>query len=169
MARHSITTGWRPLVLVVTIAAIFAAQEIAAGQAGTFTGTWIASGKQQPFDFGKDRQVATFRLAGSVSLKDGLGGIDHFWAECVGLADSVSGGSTRCVWRSLKGSKAYCVLRGQPLQKGVRVTGQFVGGTGRLKGIAGTLTFTWKSTFVDEDQDVFTGQSTDLSGSYRLP
>jgi hypothetical protein len=169
MARNSITAGGRLLALIVTIAAIFPVQEICAGQAGTFTGTWIASGRQQSFDFVQGRQVGTFKLAGTVSLEDGIHGIDHFWAECVGLADSVSGGSTRCVWRSLTGSKAYCVFSGQPLKKGVRVTGQFVGGTGSLKGISGTLSFTWKSTFIDEDQDMFTGQTTDLTGKYRIP
>ncbi len=169
MKRYHVTTGWRLLALIVAMVAIFSAQQVAAGQAGTFTGTWIANGKLQAFDFVEGRQVGTFRLAGTVSLKDGINGIDHFWAECVGIADSISGGSTRCVWRSLEGSKAYSVLSGQPLEKGVQVTGQFVGGTGSLQGISGSLTFTWKSTYLDEDQDMFTGQTTDLSGNYRIP
>ena len=169
MTRNSLTAGWLSVAIIVIIAAIFPVQKISAEQTGTFTGAWIASGKLQPFDFVKDREVGTFKLAGSVSLKDGIGGIDHFWAECVGLSDSISGGSTRCVWRSLKGQKAYYVFSGQPLKKGVKVTGQFVGGTGSLKDISGTLTFTWMSTFTDEDQDMFTGQTTDLTGNYRIP
>jgi len=169
MVRNSITARWLFPAIIVIIAAIFPVQKISAEQTGTFTGGWIASGKLQPFNFVQGRQVGTFKLAGSVTLKDGIGGIDHFWAECVGLSDSVSGGLTRCVWRSLKGQKAYCVFSGQPLKKGVRVTGQFVGGTGSLKGISGTLTFTWMSTFTDEDQDMFTGQTTDLTGNYRIP
>jgi len=115
------------------------------------------------------REVGTFNLAGNVSLKDKVGEIEDFWAECVGLSDSTAGSSVRCVWRSLKGEKAYSVLSGQPLKKGVRVTGEFVGGTGRLKGLAGTFTFTWSSTFTDKDQDIFTGQTKDLTGKYQIP
>ena len=103
-----------------------------AEQTGTFAGTWVASGKRQPFDFVEGRNVGTFNLAGNVSLKDDFGEIEDFWAECIGLLDSVTGSSVRCVWRSLKGEKAYSVLSGQPLKEGVKVTGEFVGGTGSL-------------------------------------
>jgi hypothetical protein len=144
-------------------------QEASAEQAETFAGTWVASGKRQPFDFIEGRAVSTFNLAGNVSLKDEFGEIEDFWAECVGLSDSAAGSSARCVWRSLKGEKAYSVLSGQPLKKGVKVTGEFVGGTGSLKGLAGTFTFTWTSTFIDRAQGMFTGHTQDLSGSYRIP
>ena len=140
-----------------------------AEQTGTFTGTWVASGKRQPFDFVEGREVGTFKLAGNVSLKDEFGAIEDFWAECIGLRDTVAGSSVRCVWRSLKGDRAYSVLSGQPLKEGVKVTGEFVGGTGSLKGVTGKFTFTWTSTFTDEDQGMFTGHTQDLSGSYRIP
>lgn len=86
--------------------------EVSAEQSGTFSGTWIASGRLQAFDFVEGRNVGTFELAGNVSLKQEFVGIEDFWAECVGLSDSVAGSSVRCVWRSLKGDKAYSVLRG---------------------------------------------------------
>jgi hypothetical protein len=115
------------------------------------------------------RNVGIFNLAGHVSLKDEIGEIEDFWAECIGLSDTVAGSSVRCVWRSLKGAKAYSVLSGQPLEEGVKVTGEFVGGTGSLKGVSGKLTFTWTSTFLDEAQGMFTGHTQDLSGSYQIP
>ena len=115
------------------------------------------------------RQVGIFKLSGNVSLKDEFDEIEDFWAECVGLSDSVDGSSVRCVWRSLKGDKAFSVLRGQPLIEGVKVTGEFVGGTGRLKGVAGSFTFTWTSTFMNKAQGVFTGHTEDLSGQYQIP
>ena len=156
-------------ILIFAITAVLAVQEASAERAGTFTGTWVASGKRQPFDFVEGRNVGTFNLAGNVSLKDEFGGIEDFWAECTGLSDSVAGSSVRCVWRSLKGAKAYSVLSGQPLKEGVKVTGEFVGGTGSLKGVTGTFTFTWTSTFIDKDQGMFTGHTQDLSGSYQIP
>ena len=166
-----IRAGIRGLAIIVIFAftALVPVPEASAEQAGSFAGSWVASGKRQPFDFVEGRDVGTFNLAGNVSLKDELGGIEDFWAECVGLSDSVAGSSVRCVWRSLKGAKAYSVLSGQPLKKGVKVTGEFVGGTGSLKGVTGTFTFTWTSTFIDKEQGMFTGATKDLSGSYQIP
>ena len=167
--RNRMTAGLFFLVIIVTITAIHPVQMIFAVQDGTFTGSWIASGKRQPFDFVTGRDVGTFNLAGNVSLKDEFGGVEDFWAECIGLSDSMAGSSVRCVWRSLKGEKAYSVLEGQPLKEGVKVTGKFVGGTGGLKGVSGAFTFTWTSTFTDKDQGIFTGHTNDLNGRYRIP
>jgi len=166
-----ITAGVLGLAIIVIFAvtAVLAVQEASAEQAGTFAGTWVASGKRQPFDFIEGRDVGTFGLSGNVSLKDEFGGIEDFWADCVGLSDSAAGSSVRCVWRSLKGEKAYSVLSGQPLKEGVKVTGEFVGGTGSLEGLTGAFSFTWTSTFIDKDQGMFTGHTKDLSGSYRIP
>ena len=157
------------IVVTVIVSAFILPQEASAEQTGSFTGTWIASGQRQPFDFMEGREVGTFKLGGNVSLKNQFGGIEDFWAECIGLSDSVAGSSVRCVWRSLKGERAFSVLSGQPLKEGVKVTGEFVGGTSSLKGVSGTFTFTWTSTFIDKDQGMFTGHTKDLSGSYRIP
>ena len=166
-----ITAGLLCLAIIVIFAftALMPVQQVSAEQTGTFTGTWVASGQRRPFDFVAGREVGTFNLAGNVSLKDDFGGIEDFWAECIGLSDSQAGSSVRCVWRSLNGQKAYSVLSGQPLKRGVKVTGEFVGGSGSLKGVAGTFSFTWMSTFIDKDQGTFTGHTGDLSGSYRIP
>ena len=158
------------LVIVSLVVTVFIlSQEASAGESDSFSGTWIASGQRQAFDFVEGREVGTFKLAGNVSLKDEFGEIEDFWAECVGLLDSVAGSSVRCVWRSLKGEKAYCVLSGQPLKEGAKVTGEFVGGTESLKGLTGTFNFTWSFTFTDENRGIFTGHTKDLSGSYQIP
>ena len=157
------------IAVTVALSAMLPARVALAQQTGTFTATWVASGKSQPFDFVEGREVGTFNLAGNVSLKDEFGEIEDFWAECIGLSDSVTGSAVRCVWRSLKGQKAYSVLKGRTLKEGVKVNGEFVGGTGSLKGLTGSFTFTWTSTFTDEDLGMFTGHSKDLSGSYRIP
>jgi len=166
-----ITAGTLGLAIIVIFAftVVLPVHEVSAEQAGTFAGTWVASGKRQPFDFVEGRDVGTFNLAGNVSLQDEFGEIEDFWAECIGLSDSAAGSSVRCVWRSLKGEKAYSVLSGKPLKKGAKVTGVFVGGTGSLKGLSGTFTFTWTSTFIDKDRGMFTGHTKDLSGSYKVP
>ncbi len=157
------------LSVTITAAPFIFAQKASSEQTGSFTGTWIASGQRRTLDFAADREVGTFELTGHVNLKDEVGEEEDYWAECVGLSDSAAGSTARCVWWSLKGQKAYCVLSGQPLKKGVRVTGEFVGGTGNLKGIGGSFTFTWFSVFINKDQGIFTGQTKDLTGSYRIP
>jgi hypothetical protein len=162
------------LLSIAIIVAVFAAvfilfQEATAEQAGSFTGTWIASGQRQTFDFVEGRDVGTFRLTGHVNLQDDVGEVKDYWAECVGLSDSVTGSSARCVWRSMEGEKAYIVLSGQPLEERVMVTGEFISGTGSLQEIEGTFTFTWSSVFINKNQGIFTGQTKDLKGSYKIP
>jgi hypothetical protein len=156
-------------IVIFAFAALMPTPEASAEQTGIFTGTWAASGQRQPFEFVAGREVGTFSLAGNVSLKDKFGEINDFWAECIGLSDSAAGSCVRCVYRSLKGEKAYSVISGQPFKKGVKVNGEFVGGTGSLKGLTGTFTFIWSSTFFDRTQEMFTGQTNDLSGSYNIP
>ena len=159
----------RVITVTVALAAVLPTGNAQAEQTGSFNGTWVASGKLQPFDFVEGRDVGTFDLAGNVSLKDEFGGIEDFWAECIGLSDSAVGGAVRCVWRNLKGARAFSVLSGQPLKEGVKVSGEFVGGTGSLTGVTGAFSFTWTSTFIDKDRGMFTGHTQDLSGSYRIP
>ena len=69
----------------------------------------------------------------------------------------------------MEGDKAYIVISGRPLEQRVKVTGEFVGGTGSLQDIEGTFTFTWSSVFINKNQGVFTGQTKDLMGSYKIP
>ena len=150
------------MILILTPPAV-------AERAGTFTGTWIASGQRHTFDFLAGREVGTFSVTGHVNLKGNLGEIEDYWAECVGLSDTETGGSARCVWRSMEGDKAYIVLTGKPLEQSNKIAGEFVGGTGSLRGIEGTFTFTWSSVYIDENQGTFAGQTLDLKGSYRIP
>jgi hypothetical protein len=141
-----------------------------AGQEGTFTGTWTASGNYRPLDFVEGREVATFRISGHVNLKDAVGEVADYWSECAGLWDAEAGSATRCVWRDADGEgKAYSVLEGRVVEQGVQVTGRFVGGSGNLQGLTGELSFTWTSVFRNRTDKVLTGHTENLSGSYQLP
>ena len=157
------------ILILVFVTLFILSQEASAERAGSFTGTWIASGQRQTLDFVEGREVGTFGLTGHVNLQDDVGQVKDYWAECIGLSDSLAGSSVRCTWRSLEGDKAYIELVGQPLKESVRVTGKFVGGTGSLQGLQGTFTFTWSSVFINKNQGIFTGQTKDLKGTYSLP
>lgn len=143
-----------------------------AGQKGTFSGFWVANGSKEILPLGKNRETALFKLSGHVSLKDNkIGKEKDFWANCIGLADFSTGSDIRCVWRSLDGEEIYLTLQGTRMEKGSRVTGNFVGGTGSLDGITGYLHFTWSSMSFAQTNDEFgiAGFSQDVKGSYQVP
>jgi hypothetical protein len=109
-------------------------------------------------------------LSGHVNLKDEIGKVADLWSECIGLWDAGTGTATRCIWRTPGGEDAaYSILEGRLVEEGVRVTGRFVGGAGRLKGLTGGLTFSWTSVFRNRTEKRFTGHTENLSGSYLLP
>jgi len=157
------------MMIIIPVATLIFDQKASAEQTGNFKGTWIASGQRQTLDFAANREVGTFKLTGHVNLQDEVGEEKDYWAECVGLSDSVTGSTARCVWRSMEDEKVFIILQGRPFKKGVKVTGEFVGGTGNLKGIEGKFAFTWFSILTNKNQGIFTGHTKDLAGSYRIP
>jgi hypothetical protein len=160
--------GWPGVILLALV--ILPGGWVCAQEAETFSGSWIVSGTYQALDFVEGREVLTFRLSGHVNLKDEIGTVTDLWSECIGLWDAGTGTATRCVWRTPGGEDAaYSILEGRLVEEGVRVTGRFVGGAGRLKGLTGGLTFTWTSVFRNQTEKRLSGHTENLSGSYLLP
>ena len=170
MPRRGFVSGlWLCVFFLVFAIMVAQVPNTSAAEEGAFTGTWIASGERQLQDFMEGRQVFTFHVKGHVNLKDQLGDVADFWSECSGLWDARTGSTARCVWRSMDGPKVFIVMNGQLLEEGLQVTGEIVGGTDRLSGIAGSFTFTWTSVFVNEDTDTLTGHTENIAGTYRMP
>ena len=170
MSMHGLQLGFlKFIILLAVLTVVMPTPFLAAAEDGTFTGTWIASGERQVQDFAEGREVFTYRVKGHLNLKDSLGGVADFWSECSGLWDAKTGSTARCAWRGLDGQKVFIVMDGQPLKEGVQVTGEIIGGTGKLEGITGAFTFTWTSVFINEDTDTLTGHTENISGTYRLP
>jgi hypothetical protein len=142
---------------------------VPAVQEGTFTGTWDANGSKEVLAFGSERETAIFKLSGHVRLTNEIGKERDFWAESIGLADRETGSDIRCVWRTLDGDEIYLVMKGTRMEKGSSVTGTIIGGTGKAKGITGTIRFTWSMIFKQESETAIGGFATDLSGTYKLP
>ena len=140
-----------------------------AAQAGHFSGTWTASGQRTVLEFGADREVATFYLRGQVRLEKEIGAARNFWSECIGLRDTKTGATARCVWKSLDGQKIYSVLEGRLLQKDVTVNGEFVGGSGAAQDITGNFSFTWSTLLPSGAGNMVTGYAKNLAGDYRIP
>lgn len=142
-----------------------------AAEVGEFSGTWVANGNRTVIPFGDDRTIATFTLSGHVNLENALGKKKDYWSECVGLTDTVIGIQARCVWKDLDGPEVYITLQSDRLQEGNRVSGTIVGGSGRLKGISGELSFLWSNVIIQQEGGTssVTGQTLDLRGSYLVP
>jgi hypothetical protein len=157
------------IILFVILMLCMPAVPSGAAQEGTFSGSWIATGTRQLQEFAEGREVFTFQVKGHVNLIDNLGEVTDFWSQCTGLWDAATGSTTRCVWRGMEGQKIFITLDGQPLEEGVQVRGEIIGGTGKLKGITGAFTFTWSSVFINPDTDTLTGHTENISGTYRIP
>ncbi len=143
-----------------------------AAESGEFKGTMIANGTRTPFPFGDGRQVFTFRLGGHLSLQTPLGKKKDYWSECIGLADSTTGVVGRCTWKDLDGPEIYLTIQSDKLQQGSQVTGTIVGGSGKLSGISGDLSFNWSSVITQTDAEGIvnvTGQTRNLAGRYQVP
>ncbi len=164
-------------VLLILINFTFNAQAsfidsaIAAEKSGSFTGTWVANGTRDVLPFGDKRETALFKLSGHVNLNDQVGMEKDYWSKCIGLADTDSGSTIRCVWRSLDGQEIYLVLQSKQLATGTRVSGTIVGGTGSAHGIQGSLEFKWSTmSFLENNNSMEVGgYAKELKGSYQLP
>ena len=173
MNCNQFSKKWSLLIvsLVVVLLTVGLPIVSSAAESGEFSGTMVANGSRVEFPFSADREIYTFELSGNVSLKTTIGNKKHYWSECIGFSDTVSGVIARCVWNDLDGSEIYLSLKSKPLREGGRVVGTIIGGSDRLTGISGDLSFVWSSfaTQKDAGKSMIMGQTLDLSGSYQIP
>jgi hypothetical protein len=73
----------------------------------------------------------------------------------------------RAVWTDEKGEHLYSELQGSGTASNNKITGNFVGGTGRYTGVTGTYDFSWRFVLADEEGNV-QGQSMGLKGQARV-
>ena len=166
------TSFFRIFVYGFLLLALSSVTSAHAAATGEFKGSMIANGTRSPFPFADAREAFTFKLAGHVSLQTPLGEKKDYWSECIGLADSATGITGRRLWKDLAGPEIYITLQSDHLQQGGQVTGTIVGGTGKLAGISGELSFSWSSVITQTDAEGnvnVTGESRNLGGRYRIP
>ncbi len=128
-----------------------------------FQGSWNASGTRHTVSLGGARLASLTDLTGSLLLagpsRPGVG----FRAEVIALNDSATGLIGRCVWTDENGDEVYSELRGEGTAPGNRITGTFLGGSGRYVGASGTYEFSWQYVLEAEDGTV-QGRSVDVTG-----
>ena len=137
------------------------------GEWRTFQGTWSATGSRQTLNLGLNHRASTFDLTGSLLLIGDHGLGIGFRAKAIGFSDSLTGMQGRCVWTDENGDRVYSELKGEWVGTGNRITGTFLGGTGRFAGVTGDYTFEWEYV-VESDDGTLSGRAVDLKGRARL-
>ena len=132
-----------------------------------FEGTWTAAGNREVIALGSARKASVSILRGSLLLSGPQRPALGVRAEAVVFNDSATGMIGRAVWTDDRGDQAWSELRGEGTATGNRISGTFIGGTGRFAGIAGDYTFTWRFVLETEDGTV-QGQSVGLKGRVRV-
>ncbi len=116
---------------------------------------------------GGGRQAAVSTFNGSLVLT-GPARLDvGFRAEAIVFNDSATGLTGRAVWTDESGDEAYSELRGEGTAANNKITGAFVGGTGRYAGVTGDYEFSWRFMLENDDGTV-QGQSEGLKGRVRV-
>ena len=141
----------------------------AAGAGGwhEFEGSWNAAGSRRVLDMGEGRRAAIVELRGSMLLSGaGCPGIG-FRSELIGLTDRNVGLVGRSVWTDERGDQVFSELTGQGTAANNRISGTFVGGTGRYAGATGTYEFSWQYVMEAEDGSI-QGRAAGLKGRVQV-
>jgi hypothetical protein len=90
-----------------------------------------------------------------------------FRSEVIALNDGASGLLGRSVWTDERGDQVFSELKGEGTAKRNRITGTFLGGTGRYAGVTGGYEFSWQFVIEAEDGSI-QGRAVGLKGRFRL-
>jgi len=116
---------------------------------------------------GSNRWASISSYAGSLLLNGPSRPSVGFRSEAIVFGDSATGLIGRAVWTDEHGDQAVSELRGEGTASKNKITGTFIGGTGRYSGATGTYDFSWRFVLQNED-GVVQGQSVGLNGRMRV-
>lgn len=157
-----------PLLVLSCARAPFASKEdLREGEWHDFQGTWTAVGSRNSLPLTAVRIASISTFSGSLMLsgpsRPGIG----FRSEAIVFSDTTTGLVGRAVWTDENGDRIYSELRGVGTATQNRITGTFIGGTGRYSGATGTYEFGWQFV-IENDDGTVQGQSVGLSGRVRV-
>jgi hypothetical protein len=132
-----------------------------------FQGTWTAAGNRTILRLTENRWASISTFSGSLFLAGGARPAVAFRSDAIVFRDSSTGLIGRAVWTDEHGDQAVSELRGEGTADNNKITGTFVGGTGRYSGATGGYEFSWR--FVLENEDgIVEGQSIGLNGRVKV-
>ena len=132
-----------------------------------FEGTWTATGNRSSLTLGSSRHASIGNFDGTLLLTGEGRPSRGFRAEAIVLNDTSTGLLGRAVWTDDRGEQVYSELRTDGTTTGNKITGNFIGGSGRYAGATGTYEFSWRFVIENEDGTV-QGQSSGLRGRVRI-
>lgn len=132
-----------------------------------FEGSWNAAGSRRVLSLGGNRHAALLNLTGTLLLVGPGRPSAGFRGDAISLNDTATGLVGRAVWTDERGDQVFSELSGQGVAAGQKVTGTFIGGTGRYAGAIGTYEFTWQYVLEAEDGTV-QGRAVGLKGRVLL-
>ena len=132
-----------------------------------FEGSWNGAGSRRVLSLGGNRRAALLNLTGTLLLVGPGRPSVGFRCDAIALNDTATGLVGRAVWTDERGDQVFSELSGQGVAAGQKVTGTFIGGTGRYVGAAGTYEFTWQYVLEAEDGTV-QGRGVGLKGRVLL-
>jgi len=136
------------------------------GEWREFEGSWNAAGSRRIIPLGADRRGSIIDLRGTMLLagpqRPGVG----FRSDLIALVDSETGLLGRSVWTDERGEQVFSELKGEGTAARNRITGTFLGGTGRYAGVTGTYEFSWLFVIEAEDGSI-QGRAVGLKGRFR--
>jgi len=133
----------------------------------TFEGSWTTTGTRHILDFAPGERAGVFDVGGTLMLTSSSRDIVGFNAQAIGFSDSRDGLVGRCTWTDERGDRIFSEIKGGPLGAGSRITGTFVGGTGRFSGITGEYELQWQYVVDSEDRSI-AGRATGLKGRAKI-
>ena len=132
-----------------------------------FEGSWNAAGSRRVLEMGAGRRAAIIDLRGSMLLAGAGRPGTGFRSEVIALSDKGVGVVGRSVWTDEHGDQVFSEITGEGTAEKNRITGTFVGGTGRYAGAAGTYEFSWQYVIEAEDGSI-QGRAVGLKGRVQM-
>jgi len=136
------------------------------GEWREFEGSWNAAGNRRIIPLGEERRGSIINLKGTLLLagpgRPGVG----FRSEIIALNDSATGLLGRSVWTDERGDQVFSELKGEGTATQNKITGTFLGGTGRYAGATGSYEFSWQFVIEAEDGSI-QGRAVGLKGRVR--
>ena len=141
MSRKAAGAAWAAaLGIALAAGAPAGAWEIA--REGQFDGTWTVSADTWSMEFGDDGGAVTiFRFTGPVLVRIPTGFAPSLDSECLGFTAPRTGGVGRCTLTDPEGDRIFCELSAAVDPGVLNVGGSIVAGTGKYRGMTGTLRF----------------------------
>lgn len=136
---------------------------------GSFEAQWSVKGTREELSFGSVGSQAIFKHQGRLTVLRSNGLVGSAFSSCIGLSDTRTGSSGRCVWVTDGGDEIFSEVNRvpSPAGQGGKGVGRLVGGTGRFAGIEGSYEMRWIERPQADSADL-AHETISMSGRWKI-